>query len=96
MNLLQDQELSKTVKKEISNALTKLDEYYALATRGDVEDKPEIIENLGNMLKILYKHVNLPCTEVNNVVEIWKKVYSLLGNRLQSLNSDTITTIINI
>ncbi|CAG5092316.1 Similar to SMYD4: SET and MYND domain-containing protein 4 (Pongo abelii) [Cotesia congregata] len=91
-----DQELSKTVKKEISNALTKLDQYYALATRGDVEDKPEMIENLGKMLKILYKHVNLPCTEVNNVVEIWKKVYSLLGNRLQSLNSDTITTIINI
>ncbi|XP_057322013.1 SET and MYND domain-containing protein 4-like [Microplitis mediator] len=92
----QDQDLSKTVKKDISRALKKLDQYYTLASRGDVEDKPEIITDLCKMLKILYKYVDLPCTEVNNVMEILKKVYSLLGNRLQSLNSDTITTIINI
>lgn len=88
--------MTKTIKKDISRALNKLDQYYTLASRGDVEDKPEIITDLCKMLNILYKYVDLPCTEVNNVIEILKKVYSLRGNCLQSLNGDTITKIINI
>ncbi|XP_034946722.1 SET and MYND domain-containing protein 4-like [Chelonus insularis] len=83
-----DQKLRKEVKKKISNALKKFDGIYAYASKGEVEsdDSLKAMKNLIQMLEILYECVSLPCIEVNKVLETWKRIYSLRGNRLLSIN----------
>lgn len=75
------------VKNNLVNNLKNVYEYYQLAEIGDIENKPEMTAQLVKMIKILYKHVNLPCKELNTVVETLKRVNALHGSRWQSLNN---------
>ncbi|XP_029168935.1 SET and MYND domain-containing protein 4-like [Nylanderia fulva] len=68
-------------KVKIKKALRKFNTYVDIATEGNVQDKPYIIEDLLKMLQILYDYVPMPCHEMSNVVETLKRVYDLNGNR---------------
>lgn len=74
---------TKAGETTINNALRKFNSYVDLATEGDVLDKPYIIDDLFNMIRILYTHSRMPNEEMNNVVETLKRVYSLHGNTFQ-------------
>lgn len=70
-------------KIKIEKALVKFNEYVKFATEGKISDKPHLMDDLIKMIKILMKYVNLPCMEVNNVVETLKRVFALNGNRFE-------------
>lgn len=55
--------------------------YVDLASKGDVLNKPNIIEDLLMMIRVLYDRVPLTCKEMGDVVETLKRVYSLHGNK---------------
>ncbi|XP_014486634.1 PREDICTED: SET and MYND domain-containing protein 4-like [Dinoponera quadriceps] len=75
--------LAKTTKdkKVIKNALRKFNIYVDLARKGDVMDKPYIIEDLLMMIRVMYKRVPVACKEMGDVVETLKRVHALYGNR---------------
>ncbi|KAH0546789.1 hypothetical protein KQX54_015230 [Cotesia glomerata] len=52
-----------------------------------IEDSEAVINDLNNMLKVLEEYVDLYCcTEAIKIFSLWEKVYSLRGNRWQSVN----------
>lgn len=55
--------------------------YVDLAKKGDVFDKPYIIEGLLIMIRVLYDRVPIFCKEMAKVVETLKRVSSLHGNK---------------
>ncbi|XP_011297539.1 SET and MYND domain-containing protein 4-like [Fopius arisanus] len=71
----------------IQKALQKLPYYYQCALVRNVEDGPAMIKDLNHMLKVLAMNADVPCREVSDVVETAKRIYALLANRYQSLNS---------
>lgn len=70
-------------KAKIKKALRKFNIYVDLATEGNVQDKPYIIEDLVKMVQILHNYVPMPCEEMSNVIETLKRVYDLNGNRFE-------------
>ncbi|XP_072760205.1 SET and MYND domain-containing protein 4 isoform X2 [Anoplolepis gracilipes] len=70
-------------KAKIKKALRKFNMYVDLATESNVQDKPHIIEDLLNMVKVLHNYAPMPCKEMNNVIETLKRVYNLNGNRFE-------------
>lgn len=72
------------IKRKVEKALDKFDSYVDYATRGEIDDKPELKKDLSTMINILIQSVPLPCCEVNNVVETLKRVFSLTyGNKFE-------------
>ncbi|XP_014487894.1 PREDICTED: uncharacterized protein LOC106751508 [Dinoponera quadriceps] len=69
-------------KKVIRNALMKYNIYVDLARKGDVMDKPYIMEDLFMMIRVMYNRVPIACKEMVDVVETLTRVYHLNGNRL--------------
>ncbi|XP_025991232.2 SET and MYND domain-containing protein 4 isoform X2 [Solenopsis invicta] len=67
-------------QNKIKKALTKFNTYIQLATNGNVQDKPYIIEDLLKMVQVLHDCVPMPCEEMSNVIETLKRVYDLNGN----------------
>jgi len=70
-------------KAKIKKALRKFNAYVYIATEGNVQDKPYIIEDLLKMIQILHKYAPMPCKEMSDVIETLKRIYDLSGNRFQ-------------
>lgn len=73
---------------KLRKVLKNFSKYVDLATVGDIENKLYMIKDLELMIETLFECVELPCREINEVVETLKRVYALLSTRYQSLCSD--------
>ncbi|XP_076763579.1 protein-lysine N-methyltransferase SMYD4 [Xylocopa sonorina] len=71
-------------KSKIMYALRKFPNYIDIVTEGNISDE-NIVNDLLNMIEILYDLVPMPCEEMNNVVETLNRVYELSGNRVEIL-----------
>ncbi|KAL6259901.1 hypothetical protein P5V15_009812 [Pogonomyrmex californicus] len=67
-------------KAKIKKALRKFNMYVDLATEGNLQDKPYIINDLLKMVQVLHDCAPMPCMEMSNVIETLKRVYDLNGN----------------
>ncbi|XP_032670457.1 SET and MYND domain-containing protein 4 isoform X2 [Odontomachus brunneus] len=76
---------TKDDKNKIKNALKKFNTYVNLAEKGDVLNKPYIIEDLLMMIRVLYDRVPIACKEMGEVVETLKRVNGLHGNKCVSV-----------
>ncbi|KZC05759.1 SET and MYND domain-containing protein 4 [Dufourea novaeangliae] len=64
----------------IASVLMKSNNYLTTAAKGNVLDMDHIVDDLLQMIKVLYNLVPMPCLEMNTLVEILKRVYALHGN----------------
>ncbi|KAG8039607.1 hypothetical protein G9C98_008250 [Cotesia typhae] len=78
------------VNFRIHKALKNLNKYlkiFMFKNDDNSEDSEAVIKDLNNMLKVLGEHVDLYCcAEAIEIFSVWEKVYSLRGNRWQSVN----------
>ena len=72
---------TKEDENKINHVLRKFNTYVDLATKGNITDKPHIVDDLLQMITVIYNLVPMPCEEMNNVVETLKRVYDLYGNK---------------
>lgn len=72
---------TKADENKINHVLRKFNTYVDLATNGNIIDKPHIVDDLLQMITVIYNLVPMPCEEMNNVVETLKRVYDLYGNK---------------
>ncbi|XP_043682163.1 SET and MYND domain-containing protein 4-like [Vespula pensylvanica] len=70
-----------SVKLMIKTALKNLEKYASLAMMDKVKNKEFMIQELSKMIQILHDHVSTPSKEINEVVEILKRIYGLIGNK---------------
>ncbi|XP_063984583.1 SET and MYND domain-containing protein 4-like [Diachasmimorpha longicaudata] len=80
------QQLSEEDKLQIRRAATKCRNYHAKTKLRQLDNAPKMIQDLQNVIKTIMLYGNLPCQELNEAVEIKKRIYALLGNQYQSLN----------
>ena len=71
---------TKEDENKIRHVLRKYSTYVDLAKTGNVTDKPHIIDDLLQMIKVMYHLVPMPCEEILKVGDLLKRVYALYGN----------------
>lgn len=67
-------------QQELKEALSEFSALYAAVARRDLTDKEKLLKKLYKMLKIVYDGVNLPCKNVNDIVETINQIYLNTGN----------------
>ncbi|KAI4475035.1 hypothetical protein M0802_015321 [Mischocyttarus mexicanus] len=72
--------LQKSFIKETLKNLDSYMLYIAKANTKIIEDRQDIIEDIINMIKILYERSLYPCLEMSKAVETIKYAYNLCGN----------------
>lgn len=60
--------------------LRNLGTYLDLAAIGDIANKPYIVDDLLQMITVMYDLVPMPCQEIYIVVFLLRIVYALHGN----------------
>ncbi|XP_023246232.1 SET and MYND domain-containing protein 4-like [Copidosoma floridanum] len=76
--------ISNDKKKKIAKLLENFNDYVDYATEDEIEDKPYLLIELPKIISNLLKYVPLPCCEVNNAVETFKRVFALTyGNKFE-------------
>ena len=80
--LISFRELVKTKEdeKKISHVLRNLYRYLDLSFVGDIADKPYIVDDLLQMITVMYDLVPMPCEEMFTAVDLLRCVYSFFGN----------------
>lgn len=71
---------SKAWESVVEEALTKFSILEKQVLKRDYDDKEEVLQELFNIIRVVYKGVNLPCSTVNRIIGCFSYIFNLSGN----------------
>lgn len=70
-------------KAKMEKTLQNLPIYRELIDKGNMDDKPDLINELFKMVQVLHNYASMPCKETTSVIKLLRSAHLLTGNRFK-------------